>query len=101
METITSIKPVLAVSVSLVITVFIIASGKRPNLRESWTFVAGIIKFCIVASMVPVVLGGKEIVCNLVEIVPGVGTVSGCSLRLYLLLSGSLHLHIPSATCGG
>ncbi|MBW2195711.1 MAG: monovalent cation/H+ antiporter subunit D family protein, partial [Deltaproteobacteria bacterium] len=102
METITSIKPVLAVSVSLVITVFIIASGKRPNLRESWTFVAGIIKFCIVASMVPVVLGGKEIVCNLVEIVPGVGLafrVDSLGL-LFALVSSSLWIVTSAYSIG-
>ncbi len=102
METITSIKPVLAVSVSLVITIFIIASGKRPNLREGWTFVAGIIKFCIVASMVPVVLGGKEIVCNLVEIVPGVGLafrVDSLGL-LFALVSSSLWIVTSAYSIG-
>ncbi len=73
METITSLKPVLAVSISLVVTLFIIVSGKKPNLREGWTFLAAIIKFGVVASMIPAILGKKEIACNLIEILPGVG----------------------------
>ncbi|MBW2107680.1 MAG: monovalent cation/H+ antiporter subunit D family protein [Deltaproteobacteria bacterium] len=71
METVTSIRPALAVSVSLVFCVFIAASRRHPNLREGWTFAAAIIKFAIVASMVPAVLNHQEIVCRIVQILPG------------------------------
>jgi multicomponent Na+:H+ antiporter subunit D len=47
METITSIKPLLAVLVSLLITPFLITS-RSPNVREAWTFVAAVAKFFIV-----------------------------------------------------
>lgn len=57
MEPLISIKPLLAVVVSLLITVPLMIS-KRPNVREFWTFVAAAAKFIIVASMVPVVLQG-------------------------------------------
>jgi multicomponent Na+:H+ antiporter subunit D len=70
---ITSIKPFLAILVSLFGTLFIIASYKRPNLREFWTFVIAIIKFGIVASMIPAVLAGKKIGYEFVEVLPGVG----------------------------
>jgi multicomponent Na+:H+ antiporter subunit D len=71
METITSIKPLLAVLVSLVAVIPIVASGKKPNLREAWTFLAGIIKFALVASMLPYILHGSIIEYSLVEVYPG------------------------------
>jgi multicomponent Na+:H+ antiporter subunit D len=71
METITSIRPLLAVLVSLVAIIPIVASGNRPNLREGWTFLAGFIKFGLVVSMLPLVLGGAIIEYTLVEPLPG------------------------------
>jgi multicomponent Na+:H+ antiporter subunit D len=71
METITSIKPLLAVLASLVAVIPIVASGSRPNLREGWTFLAGIIKFGLVVSMLPLVLNGAIIEYTLVEVLPG------------------------------
>ncbi|MGB6290834.1 MAG: monovalent cation/H+ antiporter subunit D family protein [Desulfobulbales bacterium] len=71
METITSIKPLLAVLVSLVAVIPIVTSGSRPNLREGWTFLAGIIKFGLVVSMLPLILNGAIIEYTLVEVLPG------------------------------
>jgi multicomponent Na+:H+ antiporter subunit D len=71
METITSIKPLLAVLVSLVAVIPIMASGRNPNLREACTFLAGIVKFGLVVSMLPIVLQGGIIEYTLVEILPG------------------------------
>jgi len=102
MEAITSIKPVLAVSVSLLCALLIIVSGKRPNLREGWTFLAGIIKFGIVASMIPVVLRGQEIVYNLIDILPGVGIafrVDALGL-LFALVSSSLWIVTSAYSIG-
>ena len=102
METITSIKPVLAVAVSVMIILFITAFRRQPNIREGWTFVAGIIKFAIVASMVPAVLDHKEIVCNLVEILPGVGIafrVDSLGL-LFALVSSSLWIVTSAYSIG-
>ena len=102
MEAITSIKPVLAVSVSLFCTLLIIASGKRPNLREGWTFLAGIVKFGIIASMIPVVLRKQEIVYNLVDILPSVGIafrVDALGL-LFALVSSSLWIVTSAYSIG-
>ncbi len=71
METITSIKPLLAVMVSLLITPILISS-RAPNVRESWTFVAATIKFLIVLSMLPIILKGNQIVFTVAEVLPGV-----------------------------
>ncbi|MBT8352709.1 MAG: monovalent cation/H+ antiporter subunit D family protein, partial [Deltaproteobacteria bacterium] len=72
METVTSLKPIIAIALSFFCPILIIVSYKKPNLRESWTFVIAFIKFAIIASMVPAVLAGQKIVCKLVEILPGV-----------------------------
>ena len=102
METITSIKPVLAVSVSLFATLLIIVSSKKPNLREGWTFLAAFIKLGIVASMIPVLLGGQEIVYSLIEILPGVGIafrVDSLGL-LFALVSSSLWIVTSAYSIG-
>ena len=92
METVVSIKPLLAVSISLFGSLLIIAFGKRPNVRESCTFIIAFIKFGIIASMLPVVLGGQKIFYSLVEVLPGVGIafrVDSLGL-LFALVSSSL-----------
>jgi len=72
MEPIVSIKPFLAILVSLAGSVFIIAFRTKPNVREMVTFVTAFIKLGIIVSMVPVVVGGQKVICNLIEILPGV-----------------------------
>jgi multicomponent Na+:H+ antiporter subunit D len=71
METITSVKPLIAVLISLLV-VPILVSSRTPNVREAWTFVAATLKFLVVASMVPVVMGGDEIVYTIARVLPGV-----------------------------
>ncbi len=72
MATIESMRPLLAVVVSLVVLPFIIASKSKPNLREAWTFVAAGAKFALVLSMLPMVLDGHQYVFTLIEVLPGV-----------------------------
>jgi len=72
METIISIKPLLAVLVSILV-VPVLISCRKPNIREGWTFAAAFIKFLLVASMAPVILSGVQIEYTLVNILPGLG----------------------------
>lgn len=68
-----SILPLIPVLVSLVAIPFIIAMGeKNPNLREFWSVLAGVIKFAVVASMLPAVLSGKILEYELFRILPGI-----------------------------
>ncbi len=71
METIQSIKPLIAVLVSICVVPLLVLS-KRPNMRETWTFAAAIVKLLLVLSMLPVILAGNQIVYTLAEVVPGV-----------------------------
>lgn len=72
MQTILSIKPLLAVLVSLIAALLIMKSGKRPNLREFWSVLAGVIKFLIVVSMIPAVFNGNVIEYTLVTFYKGI-----------------------------
>ena len=65
-------RPVMAISISLVAAFLIWQSKKNPNLRESWTLGAGVLKFLIVASMLPVVLRGDIIEYNFWTFLPGI-----------------------------
>ncbi len=71
MQTIISIKPLLAVLVSLFAVPLILRTGDRPNLRESWSVLAGIIKFSIVISMAPAIFSGQTIEYTLVTFYQG------------------------------
>ena len=68
--TITSCIPVLAWLVSLLAVVPIILSSRRPNIREFWTILAGLIKFGLVLSMLPIVLDGNTVEFTLWRILP-------------------------------
>ncbi len=69
-ETVVSIKPLLAVLASLLVTP-ILASSRSPNVREVWTFIAAGVKFLLVLSMLPTILKGTEIVYTVAEFMPG------------------------------
>lgn len=51
-------RPLAAMAVSALAIPLIVASGKRPNLRETWTLLAAFAKWGLVVSMLPLVLGG-------------------------------------------
>ena len=72
MEPIYSIRPLLAVLVSLAAAFIILLLDKKPDVRDIVSFVAAIIKFSIVASMAPIILAGGTIEYNLFPILPGI-----------------------------
>jgi len=63
-------RPLAAVLISAVAIVLIVASHRRPNVREAWSVLASVGKFAIVASMLPGVLDGTEYKWSL-GMVPG------------------------------
>jgi multicomponent Na+:H+ antiporter subunit D len=73
METVESIRPLLAVLVTVVGALLIIFTGERSrNLREFWTIAASILKFAIVISMVPFVLKGRILEYTIITLTEGV-----------------------------
>jgi len=71
METVESLIPVCVIMSPLVAIPFIAVSDSRPNLRESWTILASVTMFLIVASMLPQILDGKVIEYHLLTLFPG------------------------------
>ena len=69
-EIIYSIKPLLAVLVSLLV-VPVLASSRSENILEGWTFAIAIAKLLIVISMIPAVLNGNQLVFTVAEVIPG------------------------------
>lgn len=63
--------PLFAILASLIAVPLIALSGSRPNLRESWTVLAAIVKFGFVISLVPGALEGKTVGLTLFELAPG------------------------------
>jgi multicomponent Na+:H+ antiporter subunit D len=101
-STINSITPLLAVLASLAAVPLIIASGRHPNLREGWTFLAGFIKLALVLSMLGPVLAGQTLTCNLIEILPGLNLafkVDGAGM-LFALVASILWLFTSAYSIG-
>jgi len=72
MTDIASLRPALAVAIAAVAVVPILASGRRPNVREGWTVLAAVSAFAVVASMLPAAISGTTYVTNLGTLVDGV-----------------------------
>ena len=65
-----SIRPFLAIAISLIGAALIVVTRKNPNIREACSLGTAIIKFLIVASMVPSVLAGNTIHYTLLSFLP-------------------------------
>jgi multicomponent Na+:H+ antiporter subunit D len=102
MEPIVSVRPLLAVLVSLGIVPVLLSSGGRPNVREAWTFAAGLAKLGLVLSMLPGVLDGAEYVFTLWEVVPDLAIrfrVDGLGM-LFALVASSLWIVTSAYSIG-
>jgi multicomponent Na+:H+ antiporter subunit D len=76
-------QPLLPIAIVLVVSLLILVSGKRPNLREFWSIAGSLLTFAAVAAMVPAVWNGHRLVYTLSTIAPGISLnfrVDGLSL---------------------
>ena len=64
--------PLYAILVSLAAIPLILFSSRRPNLRESWTLLAGVVKFGLVLSLLPKALQGESALFHSFEILPSI-----------------------------
>ncbi len=71
MVEVVSIKPLLAILVSLAATVPIFLLRDKPHFREAASIIAGVLKFLVVMSMAPVIFSGQTIVTPLYTFLPG------------------------------
>jgi len=72
----------LAVLAPLVGAGLVMANGKRPNVRETCSFLAAATLFLITASMVPPVLAGKRLHFTLFQLLPALNGGTGLSISL-------------------
>ena len=85
-----TLRPLLAVLVSLLAAMLIVVFGRRPNLRESCTLAAAVSKFAIVFSLLDEVNAGFYPQITLFEVAPGVSFALGVDpLGLSFALSAS------------
>lgn len=87
-------RPLLAVLVSLVAAGLILLSGRRPNLRETWSFIAAGLKFLFVLSLLPHVLAHGAVEATYLELLPGLALHLRADLfgLIFALLASSLWL---------
>ena len=85
-----SIKPFLAVFVSLLGAALIVATRKNPNVREGCSLVTAVIKFIIVLTMIPAILAGKTLHFTVFTFFPGISIdLRADALGLIFALSAS------------
>ncbi|MBU4532753.1 MAG: monovalent cation/H+ antiporter subunit D family protein [Firmicutes bacterium] len=102
MEIIQSAAPLYAVLVSLLAVVLIGVSGRNPNLRESWTIIAALIKFSIVVSMLPKILDGTIIEYTAFSVMPGLDIAFRVDpLAMFFALTASLLWIVTAFYCIG
>ena len=65
-------QPLLPIAIILVVSVLILLSRKRPNVREFWSIAGAILTFAAVVMMVPSVWQGHRLVYTLSTIAPGI-----------------------------
>src|SRR5208337_4386485 len=71
MEPVHDIRLLLAILAPLLGAGLVMATGKRPNVRETSSFLAAATLFALVASMIPAVLAGQKLHFTLFELLPG------------------------------
>lgn len=90
--TLPSLTPLWIVLVSMLAAGLIAAFGRMPNLRDGVSIVAAIVKFSLVASLLPGVLSGKTYVFRLLKISEGIDLALATDTlgMLFALLSSFL-----------
>ncbi|MDZ7758047.1 monovalent cation/H+ antiporter subunit D family protein [Rhodohalobacter sp.] len=63
--------PLLAILTSLAAVPLILWSSSKPNLRETWTILAALVKFGLVLTLLPSALKGESVTLHLFDLAPG------------------------------
>jgi len=71
MEPVRDIRLLLAILAPLIGAGVVMAMGKRPNIRETCSFIAAATLFLITASMIPDIHAGKRLYCSVFHLLPG------------------------------
>jgi multicomponent Na+:H+ antiporter subunit D len=91
MESVHDIRLLLAILAPLAGAGLVMATGKRPNLREGCSLAAACTLFALTASMIPDVLAGKCLKFTLFQLLPGLSfTLRADALSMIFAVSASL-----------
>ncbi len=67
-----SAKLLTAVLTPLVGSILVMNTGRKPNLRETWSFLAALFLFGTVLSMAPAIWRGDRLIFHIFKILPGI-----------------------------
>ena len=65
------IRLLLAILAPLLGAALVMANGRRPNIRETCSFLAAAVLFGLIASMIPAVLAGHRLQLTVFQLLPG------------------------------
>lgn len=90
MEIVNDSRLLWAVLTPLVGAGLVMATGKRPNLREAVSFVSAVVLFGIVVSLIPAIRAGQTLTWTLFELLPGLSfTLRADALSMVFALVAS------------
>jgi multicomponent Na+:H+ antiporter subunit D len=90
METLTDPRLLLAILAPLLGAGLVMLNGKRPNVRETCSFLAAAALFVVTASMLPDILAGKKLHFTLFQLLPGLSiSLRADALSMIFALSAS------------
>jgi multicomponent Na+:H+ antiporter subunit D len=90
METVSDSRLVLAILVPLIGAGLVMATGRRPNLREACSLLSALVLFGLVASLIPAVRAGEPLRATLFELLPGLSfTLRADALSMLFALTAS------------
>ena len=90
METSHDIRLLLAVLAPLIGAGLVMATGKKPNVREACSFLAALTLFGLVASLIPHVSATKKLYFSVFQLLPGLSvTLRADPLSMVFALSAS------------
>jgi len=72
MNTIITSKILITTLIPMITGLLVMFSGKKPNLRDSWSTLGAILTFASVLSFLPTILGGEQLQYTLFELYPGI-----------------------------
>lgn len=101
--TVESLKPAIALACPLLASLLILLSGRRPNVREGWSLLAGIAQCLLILSMTPILLQGKTVSCSLLTgVFPGIdlGLTADALGLIFAITSSFLYVLVSAFSIG-
>ncbi|PIE70553.1 MAG: cation:proton antiporter [Deltaproteobacteria bacterium] len=72
METILTNKLLITIAAPMVAALLVLVSGKKPNIRESWSVIGAVVTFASVLNLLPHILAGGAYEYTLFTLYPGI-----------------------------